>query len=86
MTILDDLKTRIQKAQQQSSSSGKKELKRCNTELKPRHNPNKNDPAYVSRACSKDFQPFQEKGKKETKTEILFLSHTSVYNHTTIFH
>lgn len=47
MTILDDLKTRIQKAQQQSSSSGKKELKICNTELKPRHNPNKNDPRDV---------------------------------------
>ena len=47
MTILDDLTTRIQKAQQKSSSSGKKELKRCNTELKPRHNPNKNDPRDV---------------------------------------
>ncbi|CAF1702585.1 unnamed protein product [Brassica oleracea var. botrytis] len=47
MTILDDLKTRIQKAQQQSSSSGKKELKICNTELKPRHNPNKNDPGDI---------------------------------------
>ncbi|KAG7615032.1 hypothetical protein ISN45_At04g004310, partial [Arabidopsis thaliana x Arabidopsis arenosa] len=33
MTILDDLKTRIQKAQQQSSS-GKKELRRCYTDLK----------------------------------------------------
>ncbi|XP_010422445.1 PREDICTED: uncharacterized protein LOC104707719 [Camelina sativa] len=44
MTILEDLKTRIQKAQQQqsSSSSGKKELRRCNTELKPTHDPNKN--------------------------------------------
>ncbi|CAH2071749.1 unnamed protein product [Thlaspi arvense] len=41
MTILDDLKARIQKAQQQSSS-GKKELRRCNTELKPRHDLNKN--------------------------------------------
>ncbi|XP_006396589.2 uncharacterized protein LOC18014650 [Eutrema salsugineum] len=41
MTILDDLKTRIQKAQQQSSS-GKKELRRCNTDLKPRHDPSKN--------------------------------------------
>ncbi|KAL1188351.1 hypothetical protein V5N11_031726 [Cardamine amara subsp. amara] len=40
-TILDDLKTRIQKAQQQSSS-GKKELRRCNTDLKPSHHPNKN--------------------------------------------
>lgn len=40
MTILDDLKTRIQKAQQQSSS-GKKELRRCNTDLKPRQDPNK---------------------------------------------
>ncbi|CAN8246192.1 unnamed protein product [Cochlearia groenlandica] len=41
MTILDDLKSRIQKAQQQTSS-GKKELRRCNTELKPRQDPNKN--------------------------------------------
>ncbi|KFK30948.1 hypothetical protein AALP_AA6G048400 [Arabis alpina] len=41
MTILDDLKTRIQKAQQQSSS-GKKELRRCNTDLRPRQDPNKN--------------------------------------------
>lgn len=41
MTILDDLKTRIQKAQQQSSS-GKKELRRCNTDLKPSRPPNKN--------------------------------------------
>lgn len=41
MTILDDLKTRIQKAQQQSSS-GKKELRRCNTDLKPRQDSNKN--------------------------------------------
>ncbi|KAF8112194.1 hypothetical protein N665_0066s0068 [Sinapis alba] len=41
MAILDDLKTRILKAQQQSSSSGKKELRRCNTELKPRQDPNR---------------------------------------------
>lgn len=41
MTILDDLKARIQKAQQ-SSSSGKKELRRCNTDLKPSHGPSKN--------------------------------------------
>ncbi|EOA22251.1 hypothetical protein CARUB_v10002840mg [Capsella rubella] len=41
MTILDDLKARIQKAQQQSSS-GKKELRRCNTELRPIHDPSKN--------------------------------------------
>ncbi|CAH8313237.1 unnamed protein product [Eruca vesicaria subsp. sativa] len=40
MAILDDLKTRILKAQS-SSSSGKKELRRCNTELKPRQDPNK---------------------------------------------
>lgn len=78
MTILDDLKTRIQKAQQQSSSSGKKELKICNTELKPRHNPNKNDPGYVSRACSKDFQPFQEKGKKNKNRDFVSVSHFSI--------
>ncbi|VVB07877.1 unnamed protein product [Arabis nemorensis] len=41
MMILDDLKTRIQKAQQQSSSE-KKELRRCNTDLKPRQDTNKN--------------------------------------------
>lgn len=39
MAILDDVKTRILKAQQQSS--GKKELRRCNTELKPRQGLNK---------------------------------------------
>ena len=56
MAILDDLKTRILKAQQQSSSSGKKELRRCNTELKPRQDLNKsptkpplNDPDDVQK-------------------------------------
>ncbi|CAN6969868.1 hypothetical protein IGI04_033081 [Brassica rapa subsp. trilocularis] len=56
MAILDDLKTRILKAQQQSSSSGKKELRRCNTELKPRQDLNRsptkpplNDPDDVQK-------------------------------------
>ncbi|CAE6138014.1 unnamed protein product [Arabidopsis arenosa] len=55
MTILDDLKTRIQKAQQQSSS-GKKELRRCFTDLKPGHDPTKsptkppqNDPEDIQK-------------------------------------
>lgn len=56
MAILDDLKTRILKAQQKSSSSGKKELRRCNTELKPRQDLNRsptkpplNDPDDVQK-------------------------------------
>ncbi|CAN8308527.1 unnamed protein product [Cochlearia groenlandica] len=55
MTILDDLKTRIQKSQEQSSSSGKKELRRCNTELKPRQDPTKN-PLKPSHNDSDDVQ------------------------------